>query len=177
MHRGTAVAAFSIVALLAFGGAAYAGVLPAPIQRAVSDVARQVGVAVPSSQTASRAAVTGLDRSVGHRGIGNPVGTPKVVGGGSHATGTAEPRSIETTKTPGVGKPRSNKGHRLKAKTPKATHANTGRASARTKVHKSTSTVKKPKAKSNRGAASDHTVMAAPGGTRKAKGRGDEGKH
>jgi hypothetical protein len=42
------IAAVAIAALAAFGGAAYAGVLPAPVQGRVATVARHIGLLLPS---------------------------------------------------------------------------------------------------------------------------------
>ena len=48
-HKWVSAAALCLMGVLAFGGAAHAGVLPAPIQRATADFARQVGITVPAS--------------------------------------------------------------------------------------------------------------------------------
>jgi hypothetical protein len=46
-HRWAAVAVFSLAALLTFGGAAYAGILPASIENAVAGAAQYVGISFP----------------------------------------------------------------------------------------------------------------------------------
>ncbi len=43
------IAAVGLAALAAFGGAAYAGALPAPVQRPIADLARNVGLSLPGN--------------------------------------------------------------------------------------------------------------------------------
>lgn len=47
-RKGAKVAAITFAAVLALGGTAYAGVLPAPVQKVVASAAQSVGVTLPS---------------------------------------------------------------------------------------------------------------------------------
>ena len=60
------IAAAVVAALAALGGAASAGLLPAPVQRTVSDIARHVGISLPHSSHHAK-----------HGGNGNQGGAPK----------------------------------------------------------------------------------------------------
>lgn len=48
------IAAVALAALAAFGGAAYAGALPAPVQTKVADIARHVGLSLPAKHHDSK---------------------------------------------------------------------------------------------------------------------------
>ncbi len=50
--RGWAIAAVALAGVLAFGGAAYAGVLPAPLQHAVATAVQAAGLRIPDPEPA-----------------------------------------------------------------------------------------------------------------------------
>ena len=75
------IAAAVVAALAALGGAAAAGLLPAPVQRTVSDIARHVGISLPHSSHHAE-----------HGGSGNQGGAPK----GGNQPGQSQTNGDET---------------------------------------------------------------------------------
>ena len=62
-HKWAAAGALSVLGVMAFGGAAYAGLLPAPIQSAASAFVGQVGITIPAPHTRSQVTPGSLHRS------------------------------------------------------------------------------------------------------------------
>jgi hypothetical protein len=143
-HKWASATALSVAALLAFSGAAHAGVLPAPIQRATADFVRQVGITIPAPQDATRAnpvgpredapstSGTGTNGGGSSAGSGAAGGTP-----GGRATGIVTPG-----KATGAAKPK--KTMKSVGSSSKASASN---ASAKAKKHRSVTKKPKPKAK------------------------------
>ena len=75
------VAAVGLTALAAFGGAAYAGVLPRPIQVEVAHILRHVGIHVPGNSHHSPAPIPHTPR------VTPPAGNPPQPGQGSSGQG------------------------------------------------------------------------------------------
>ena len=97
--HGRAIAAFALAALLAFGGAAYAGVLPAPLQHAVATAVQAVGIDLPNPGQADTSHVDRVPASKEPAvGNGAPASTGEV-GSSQAATGTSS-----TSGTTGVNK-------------------------------------------------------------------------
>lgn len=81
-RKGAKVAAIAFAAILALGGTAYAGALPAPVQKVVATAAQGVGITLPSACTSGTLLPGGGDHSgdetgtVGaHRDSDEPSGT------------------------------------------------------------------------------------------------------
>lgn len=64
----TTIAAVGLAALAAFGGAAYAGALPAPLQGKVADLARNIGLSLPGNHDHSKQRGGRSDGGVQHTG-------------------------------------------------------------------------------------------------------------
>ena len=137
LHKWAAIVVVSLSGLLAFGAAAYAGVLPVPIERAVTAAARQVGITVPAArhslrplsaepqEDGMRKASHGEMNTAGQSGLGQ-----------IDATGSAGAGAAGLN---GIGKP----------DTPHADSAATASKSARlaSATHRASRAVKKRKAK------------------------------
>ncbi len=160
-RRFTSVTALAMAGLLAFGGAAYAGVLPEPIQRAVSDAARSVGIAIPSPRLTHRSVVgdrsgrgargadkgrrgaSGVDKAAG---AGKAVGTTETANGlGSVTTSTPAPRRADGTETAGAAKARRGTAGKRAAEKAKAVRPKRGHAATGSKVRKPPSKHKRSK--------------------------------
>jgi hypothetical protein len=72
-HKWLTAATVSLAALLAYGGAAYAGVLPVPIQAETATLARDVGITLPMPKLESLSPLGPQGNSAEHRN--NPSGT------------------------------------------------------------------------------------------------------
>jgi hypothetical protein len=90
--RGWAIAAVALAGVLAFGGAAYAGVLPAPLQHAVATAIQSAGIHIPDP---GETVPSGIDTMPGS-GAPDAGGSPANVG----VHGSSQP----TTGTAGVNK-------------------------------------------------------------------------
>jgi hypothetical protein len=144
--RGWAIAAISTAGLLAFGGAAYAGVLPAPIQNAVAGAARSVGVQLPSPARANRmhSDVGRKAASVGAgQGVAGTVGTADAsrtatgtVGLQNGSQGDASRSATGTVHTQSWHNARANKGRATSSDARVAAKAKAkARAKAKPKAH------------------------------------------
>ena len=104
--RWIKIAGISLAALLTFGGAAYAGVLPAPLQNAMSAAGRPLGLALPVSNQLHAVRVKSEPATPGARAASSrPSGTS------SNATGT---RSFDGTNSPSEETTASGAGHGAK---------------------------------------------------------------
>ena len=98
----TTAAAVGLAALAAFGGAAYAGSLPAPVQGKVADLARNVGLSLPGNHERSKqhgghshtsipspgnAGQPGQDNGARRNGHGNNTRGADTQGSGDQGTG------------------------------------------------------------------------------------------
>jgi hypothetical protein len=122
-HRWSSVASIALLLVfLAFGGAAYAGVLPDPIQQATSDLAARIGIHVPTPLAGGNGRAIGLRRISDEKYDGgwNPGGsqhsgeaTPGVGAGIGGALGPGAPASAISTPSAGgaheaTGSPNAN---------------------------------------------------------------------
>jgi hypothetical protein len=103
-HKWVSAAALSLSILVAFGGAAYAGVLPSPLQRATSDLAETLGVQVPrvsildDGTRLDEKAVSGEGSDAATAGGGcSDAGAGGGAGGGAGAKTGASVNSVNTT--------------------------------------------------------------------------------
>jgi hypothetical protein len=172
-HGWSSVAAIALLLVFAYGGAAYAGVLPDPIQQATSDLAARIGVHVPTPLAGGSGRAIGLRRVSDEKYDGgwNPGGartsgeaTPGVGAGVGRALGPGAPASV--TSTPGAGgaheatgSPNANasaKGAAASAGAKKATKKATSKSSTKAakKPKKSKKSKKAPK-KSSGGSSSN----------------------
>jgi hypothetical protein len=153
LARGWAIAAISTAGLLAFGGAAYAGVLPAPIQNVVAGAARSVGVELPRPARANRM----------HGDVGRKAAS---VGAGQGVAGTAGTADESRTATGTVGPQSGSRGDASRSATgtvhTRSWHnarANKGRATstdARVVAKAKAKARAKAKPKAHPGAANGH---------------------
>lgn len=65
--KGAKIAAISVAAVLALGGTAYAGVLPAPVQKVVASAVRGVGITLPSAAAPETETVEPSDANKGDK--------------------------------------------------------------------------------------------------------------
>jgi hypothetical protein len=169
-HGWSSVAGIALLLVfLAFGGAAYAGVLPDPIQQATSDLAARIGVHVPTPLAGGNGRAIGLRRVSDEKYDGgwSPGGsqhsgeaTPGVGAGVGRALGSAAPASVISTAGAGgaheaTGSPNANasaKGAAASAGAKKATKKSTSKSS--TKAAKKPKKSKKAK-KSSAGSSSN----------------------
>jgi hypothetical protein len=101
------IAAVGLAALAAFGGAAYAGALPTPIQTEVAHLARHVGLSLPANNHHSSEHGAGSNRGTSHIGkTGQPDQGNFWQGTGTHANA----RSNDGQGTGTHGEARSNDG-------------------------------------------------------------------
>jgi hypothetical protein len=91
--RGWAIASVALAGILAFGGAAYAGVLPSPIQHAVATAVQAAGLHIPDPEPTVSVGVDTMP--------GSP--TPDT-GGGSPSNVGVHGSSQSTSGTAGVNK-------------------------------------------------------------------------
>jgi hypothetical protein len=134
-HKWASATALSLMGLLAFGGAAYAGVLPTPVQDATSDLVQHVGIKVPKAHRVNQAENNGV-RDHG-AGVGNGKGQGGIRrdlnnAGGFIATGTvdADKASIPASSSP---KPAVRAGAKGKATNAAAKAKARAKAAARTR--------------------------------------------
>jgi hypothetical protein len=134
-HKWASAAALSLMGLLAFGGAAYAGVLPTPVQDATSELVQQVGIEIPKTHRVDEAGNNGV------RDHGAGVGNGKGQGGihrdlnkesGFNATSPADAvkASIPASSSP---KPAATAGVKGKAASASAKARAKAKAAARTR--------------------------------------------
>ena len=97
-HKWASAAVLSGAGLLAFGGAAYAGVLPAPVQEATSDLVQQVGISIPKPHDSKQAVNNGV------RDWGAGVGNGKGQGGIRRDLNDFGTHEATATGTVGVGR-------------------------------------------------------------------------
>jgi hypothetical protein len=146
-HRWSAVASIALLLVfLAFGGAAYAGVLPDPIQQATSDLAARIGVHVPTPLAGGNGRAIGLRRISDEKYDGgwNPGRsqhsgevTPGV-GGAHEATGSPNAKAAAT----GAG---ASAGVGAKKTTKKSISKSSAKAAKKTAKTKKPKKPKKPK--------------------------------
>jgi hypothetical protein len=156
-HKWVAAGALATVGILSFGGATYAGVLPAPIQRATAALVKHAGIVVPTPRDAGQASLSDL-HEITSSGTGSGGTTGSVSGNGGSSSGSsssgvdtrvsdaAEKRTTKTGNSNAVhsdssvdqaqGSGAKNAGERTRAKATKS-----GKAT------KHSSTKKNPKAK------------------------------
>ena len=143
-HKWAAAAIVACLGLLAFGGAAYAGALPEPVQEATASIVQHVGIHIPRMH--------GL-KSAGNNGVrdhGAGVGNGKGQGGIHRNTDNSGQASVPATGTPNSNKP-SITAAAATAKAARAVRkagAKRGikaRANATAKTHKRVSAKKKVK--------------------------------
>jgi hypothetical protein len=140
-HGWSSVAGVALLLVfLTFGGAAYAGVLPDPIQQATSDLAARIGVHVPTPLAGGNGRATGLRRVSDEKYDGgwNP--------GGARTSGEATPGAggaHEATGSPNAKAPAKGAGASAGVGAKKTTKKSTSKSSA--KAAKKTAKTKKPK--------------------------------
>jgi hypothetical protein len=147
-HGWSSVAGIALLLVFAYGGAAYAGVLPDPIQQATSDLAARIGVHIPTPLAGGNGRAVGLRRISDEKYDGgwNPGGsqhsgeaTPGVGAGVGQALGPGAPASVISTPGAGgaheaTGSPNANasaKGAAASAGAKKATRKATSKSSAK----------------------------------------------
>jgi hypothetical protein len=143
-HKWATAAVLSAVGMLAFGGAAYAGVLPEQIQDTTSVVVERVGIKIPKAHRIKQAGNNGV-RDHG-AGVGNGKGrgginrSPNSQGAAKLASGTVD---AEKAKTAAIG---GATGAAAKARARRAAAAGSA-AKASAKSHKRAVVKKKAKPK------------------------------
>jgi hypothetical protein len=96
------IASISLAGVLALGGTAYAGVLPAPIQNAVSAASQSIGITLPKAKSGSESSTKPNQGGTGAASPSNS-GTSTPGANRSIESSTA-PRSENASHTPGVDK-------------------------------------------------------------------------
>jgi len=99
-HKWATAAIVACLGLLAFGGAAYAGALPEPVQEVTASIVQQVGIHIPKMHGLRNA------RSNGVRDHGAGVGNGKGQGGIHGNTDDSGQASAPSTGTPNFNKTR-----------------------------------------------------------------------
>jgi hypothetical protein len=117
------VAAVAVAVAIIFGGTAYAGILPAPLQTAVAGAARAVGISLPDPSTHPG---SGLAHPSEGRAAPAPIGDAGVVRGGPNASETVGAPAASRTAT---GSANSRKGTVGKPPTPRSTQGAPARSS------------------------------------------------
>jgi hypothetical protein len=162
-HGWSSVAGIALLLVfLAFGGAAYAGVLPDPIQQATSDLAGRIGVHVPTPLDGGNGRAIGLRRISDEKYDGGwSPGKAHTSGEATPGVGLGRPLGPDVPasliSTPGAGGAReatgspkasaAGKGAAASAGAKKATKKATSKSSA--KAAKKPKKSKKPKKKSS----------------------------
>lgn len=164
-HKWATAAVLSAICLLAFGGAAYAGVLPAPIQEATSALVRQAGISIPKANS-----LQGINNGV--RDWGAALGNGKGQGGTHRNLSNPGQGRMESTGTVDVGQPRGSitTSSTLGARANSGPGAKSG-AGASTSASKKNSSAKK----SRRVPANSSNSRAKPAVTENVKSTGVEG--
>ena len=170
-HRWATAATASVIAVLALGGAAYAGALPAPLQRATASFVHQVGITVPSPPVVAQTNPISLHQlSIAKANVGSkPANTIA-----EHGSGSAGSSSTGSAST-GFSGHSSGGTSALATSTSKAVASNLT-ASVQPGTSASASTTKKHR-RAKTGTASSAGASTSQSSTAPAKAKHHKGRH
>ncbi len=141
--RWAKVASISLAALLAFGGTAYAGVLPAPLQNAVSAMFRPIGIGLLTADQARAArATTAAKRRANAPGEALGIGGAHLGAAGSDTSNTLAPTAKHVPEASDATTSAPTRPHAAKRANRKRAHVTSagGAKSTATKTKKTTTT-------------------------------------